>query len=86
LADWRRKGEAPAHHTIDLAQQIRPQLDAIDQHLITQLSETIGVRSAKSCAVDLARAVGLYLHTQQLSSDSRTGAALDRAMATTCIP
>jgi chorismate mutase len=85
LADWRRKGEAPAHKQIDLAQQIRPQLDAIDQRLIAQLSQTAGVRSAKGCDVDLARAVGRYLHSRQVRTDSRTGAALDRALATACI-
>ncbi len=85
LADWRRMGRAPAHAPVDLVREVRPQLDEIEKRLIAELSGTVSVRSATSCNLDIAKAVGEYIDAHKLKTDSRDAVALDRAMAATCI-
>jgi chorismate mutase len=85
LADWRRKGKAPAHAPIDLVIEIRPKLDEIEKRLIAELSGTVSARSAKTCRLDVSRAVGEYLHAHKVNPDSISALALDHAMAATCI-
>lgn len=85
LADWRREGKAPMHPPVDLAKEIRPQLDEIDRRLIAELSRTVAIRSAKTCQVDVAKAVGEYLDVLKVKANSRNAMALDRALAGTCI-
>lgn len=85
LADWLRAGGAPEHASLDLVKDVRPQLDEIEKRLIAELSVTVTARSAKSCHLDVATAVGKYLDAHKLQADSRDAVALDRAMAATCI-
>jgi chorismate mutase len=85
LADWRRVGRAPEHAPVDLVKEVRPQLDEIEKRLIAELSGTLSVRSAASCNLDVAKAVGEYIDAHKLKADSRDAVALDRAMAATCI-
>lgn len=85
LADWRRDGRAPSHAAADLVKEIRPQLDNIEKRLIQELKQSATERSATTCPVDVARAVGEYLNSHGVKADSREGVALDRAMASTCI-
>jgi chorismate mutase len=85
LADWRRDGRAPAHDAADLVKEIRPQLDEIEKQLILDLKQSVVARSATTCPVDVAKAVGEYLDSRNLKVDSLEGVALDRAMATACI-
>ena len=85
LADWRREGRAPVHAPVDLVKEIRPQLDEIEKQLIAELSGTLSVRSATSCSLYVAKAVGEYVDAHKLKVDSRDAVVLDRAMAATCI-
>ena len=85
LADWQREGGAPGHDSVDLVKEIRPQLDEIESRLIQELKQSTTTRAAKTCPVDVAKAVGEYLDSRDLKADSRVGVALDRAMASTCI-
>ena len=85
LADWRREGRAPVHAPVDLVKEVRPQLDEIEKRLIAELSGTLSVRSAISCQLNVAKAVGEYMDAHKLKADSRDAVALDRAMAATCI-
>jgi len=84
LADWQRQGTAPAHAPVDLVKEVRPQLDEIEKRLIAGLSGTVAARSAKTCHLDVARAVGDYLNAHNLKADSLDAVALDRSMAATC--
>ena len=85
FADWQREGRAPGHAPVDLVREIRPQLDEIETRLIQELKQSATVRAAKTCPVDVAKAVGKYLDSRNLQTDSREGVALDRAMASVCI-
>jgi chorismate mutase len=85
LANWQREGRAPVHAPVDLVKEIRPQLDEIETRLIQELKQSTGARAAKTCPVDVAKAVGEYLDSRNLRADSREGVALDRAMASACI-
>jgi chorismate mutase len=85
LAEWQREGRGPEHTRADLVKEIRPQLDEIEKRLIQELKQSVAARSAKTCPVNVAKAVGEYLDFRNLKADSREGVALDRAMATACI-
>jgi chorismate mutase len=85
LADWRRAGRAPRRAAPDLVKEIRPQLDEIETQLIQELKQSVVARSATTCPVDVAKAVGEYLDSRSVKVDSLVGVALDRAMATACI-
>ena len=85
LADWRRDGRAPAHAAADLVKEIRPQLDEIEKRLIQELKQSAVARSATTCPVEVAKATGAYLDSRSMKVDSLEGAALDRALAATCI-
>ena len=84
LADWQRAGKAPAHAPVDLVKEIRPQLDEVQKQLIVELAGTATRRASKTCHADVAKTVGEYLRAHSLDEDSRTGVALDRAMAAAC--
>jgi chorismate mutase len=84
LAEWRREGKAPAHAPVDLLKDVRSQLDELDRRLIAELSATVPIRSARTCQVDVAKAVGEYIDARKVTADSRDAVALDRAMAATC--
>jgi|HubBroStandDraft_5_1064220.scaffolds.fasta_scaffold03992_6 chorismate mutase len=85
LADWRRVGRVPVHAPVDLVKEVRPQLDEIEKRLIAELSDTLSVRSATSCSLNVAKAVGEYVDAHKLKANSLDAVALDRAMAATCI-
>jgi chorismate mutase len=85
LAEWQRQGQAPEQAGANLVKEIRPQLDEIEKQLIEELKQSAGARSAKTCPADVAKAVAEYLDSRKLKTDSREGAALDRAMASACI-
>jgi len=84
LADWQRAGKAPAHPPVDLVKEIRPQLDEIEEQLITELAESATARASKTCHADIAKAVGEYITAHKWKPDSRDAVALDRAVAATC--
>lgn len=85
LADWQREGRAPGRAPVDLVKEIRPQLDEIEKRLIQELKQSAAARSARTCSVDVAKAVGEYLDSHNLKPDSREGVALDRAMSSACV-
>jgi chorismate mutase len=85
LANWRREGRAPVHVPVDLVKEVRPQLDQIEKRLIAELSSTVSLRSANSCNIEVAKAVGEYVDAHKLKVNSRDAVALDRAMSATCI-
>jgi len=82
LADWRRKGRAPAHKPVDLA-AIRLELDRLQTDLIDELAEVGSLDKRAACQTDIAKAVGRYLeHKRGDSALQRV--ALDRALAAIC--
>jgi chorismate mutase len=87
LADWHRTGKPPEHAPVDLMKNIRPELDKVQEALITELVDTVDVRKSKTCGADIAKAVGNYVSTHAQSIGPITAAAtLDRALAGACIP
>jgi chorismate mutase len=84
LSGWLAEGKAPPHGPVDLAKQIRPQLDAIQIRLIDELAKTADLRSDQSCGVRVARAVAEYVGAHKLNPDSRDAVAIERAMGATC--
>jgi chorismate mutase len=84
LAEWRRAGKAPDHKAINLASTIRPELDQVDNALITDLAETAGIRASATCRVDIAKAVDKYVSAHKDSFSPLKATALDRAMAAAC--
>jgi len=85
LADWRRAGGAPAHTPVDLTGTIRPELDQLQAELIAELAATKDMRSDPSCRVELATAIGNYLHAHRKETSKLTEIALDRALSESCI-
>lgn len=86
LNDWRRSGQVPAHAKINLAQTIRPQLDQLQTGFIAELANTSTIRSAPTCHVDVAKAIGQYLSAHPHDNDALHAIALDRSLAATCAP
>ena len=86
LSNWRRTGQVPEHAKINLAQTIRPELDQLQTGLITELANTSAIRSAPTCRVDLAKAIGKYLSSHPSSNDALHAIALDRSLGAACAP
>jgi chorismate mutase len=84
LAEWRRRGRAPAHKPIDLS-DIRQKLDQLQEQLIQGLAHTRAARETATCQADVAKAVGRYVARRPRYSLARA-IALDRALATFCTP
>lgn len=83
LADWRRRGDAPAHAPSNSIKTVRSELDQVQTLLIAELSDTAAVRASATCRADIARAVGLYLSKHQQEAPLRR-IALDRALGAAC--
>lgn len=84
LSGWLAAGNAPPHAPVDLAKEIRPQLDQIQIQLIDQLAQSAPVRSSQTCRENVAHAVAGYLAAHQLNPDARNAVALERAVGATC--
>lgn len=84
LADWRRAGAAPSHARVDLKGTIRPELDRLQTELIAELLETKTIRSAPTCSVDMATAVGRYRSTHSQETSKLIEIALDVALSESC--
>jgi chorismate mutase len=84
LSGWLAAGNAPAHPPVDLAKEIRPQLDQIQSQLLDELEANAPVRSSQDCRANVAHAVAHYVAAQGWQPDSRDAVALERAMAATC--
>ncbi|GAB7523116.1 chorismate mutase [Paraburkholderia sp. 2C] len=82
LAQWRRAGRAPDEKRVDLAKDIRPKLDVLQQGFIQVLADMKTLRAAQDCDVQLARATQEYVASQGL--DSLYAHAMDRALARVC--
>ena len=85
LSEWRRVGNAPDHTPVDLANTIRPELDAVDKTLIAELDESTATRASASCRIEIAKAVGIYVSAHKNSLGTIKAISLDRALATACI-
>lgn len=83
LANWHRSGSAPQVPRADLQKTIRPELDALDAHLLQALSAAAQLRSAPDCANALARSIRSYAVEHHY--DPLHAVALDRALARVCI-
>jgi chorismate mutase len=83
LADWRRRGDAPAHAPINSMNAVRSGLDQLQTLLIAELTDTAPIRASATCRADIARAVGLYLSKHQQEAPLRE-IALDRALGAAC--
>jgi chorismate mutase len=84
LSNWFAAGSAPPHGPIDLAGEIRPQLDEIQKELIEELADTASLRSDASCPRKVARAIDAYLKTEAWERNSRPTVAIQRALGATC--
>jgi len=83
LADWHRKGRAPAHKPVDLA-TIRLELDRLQTDLIEELADLRPLGERATCETGIAKAVGKYLaHERHHSALQQV--ALDRGLAPICI-
>jgi chorismate mutase len=82
LAQWRRAGRAPDERRVDLAKDIRPELDRLQEGFIRALADTKTLRGQPECNVQLARATQDYVTSHAL--DSLFAIAMDRALARVC--
>lgn len=79
LAQWRAVGKAPDTPRSDLANQIRPQLDALQNRLLQQYAVFAPYRNDPECANWLAKA------RSGLIQDNLHGLALIRATGELCV-
>jgi chorismate mutase len=84
LADWRRRGNAPAHAPISSMSTVRSGLDHIQTSLIAELADTAAIRARATCRADIATAVGTYLSKHNQGAGQLRAIALDRALGATC--
>lgn len=84
LTDWQGEGKAPPHSPINLAQNVRPQIDRIQALLISALVNQNHSESRASCRAQLAKAIQDRKATQHEISDSLFATALDRALGPLC--
>jgi chorismate mutase len=84
LAQWRRDGRAPDERRVDLAKDIRPQLDNLQEKFIRALADTTALRAQPDCDAQLARATQEYVSSHAL--DELYALAMDRALARVCVP
>ncbi|HVE10189.1 MAG TPA: chorismate mutase [Paraburkholderia sp.] len=84
LAQWHRAGRAPDDKRVDLAKDIRPELDRLQQGFIKTLADTKTLRAQADCSVQLARATQAYVTSHAL--DPLYALAMDRALARVCEP
>ena len=84
LADWQRQGKAPPHSPVNLAQNVRPQIDRIQAVLISALPNRPHSQSRASCRAQLAEAIKHRKATRPEISDSLFTTALDRALGPLC--
>jgi chorismate mutase len=82
LAQWHRAGRAPDEKRVDLAKDIRPQLDKLQQGFIQTLADTRTLRAQADCSAQLARATQAYAASHAL--DPLYALAMDRALARVC--
>jgi len=79
LAQWQATGRAPDTPRPDLAKQIRPQLDELQNRLLRQYADFAPYRRDPNCPVWLAKA------RQGLTHDALHDLALTRATGELCI-
>jgi chorismate mutase len=84
LAEWRRDGGAPTHPSINLAGVIRPELDQLQAELVSELADTMEIRSGPKCRVEMANAIGQYVAAHRKEASALTEIALDRALSESC--
>ncbi len=82
LAQWQREGRAPDERRVDLAKDIRPELDKLQQAFIRALADTTALRAQPDCNAQLARATQDYVSRHSL--DALYAIAMDRALARVC--
>jgi chorismate mutase len=82
LAKWHRVGHAPDEKRVDLAKDIRPELDGLQQGFIKTLADTTALRAQPNCNAQLARATQDYVTSRKLNS--LYAIAMDRALARVC--
>jgi chorismate mutase len=78
LAQWQAAGDAPKTQRPDLAKQIRPQLDELQNHLLQQYGEFAPYRNDPQCKVWVAQA------REGLAKDPLHQLALTRASGELC--
>jgi len=79
LSAWHLQGQAPDTPRLDLAGQIRPQLDQLQKRLLQQLADFSPQRSDRQCPQWLAQA------SKASSSDPLQQLAMVRATAELCV-
>jgi chorismate mutase len=84
LAQWHRAGRAPDEQRVDLAKDIRPELDRLQKGFIKTLADTQTLRAQADCSVQLARTTQAYVTSHAL--DPLYALAMDRALARVCEP
>lgn len=60
LSTWRFLNYAPPHAPVNLVGTVRPELDRLQTTMVLALAEASPVRSSKTCASEVATAVGRY--------------------------
>jgi chorismate mutase len=85
LADWRRSGRAPTHALVNLAGDIRPELDQLQSALIAELKYSAAMRASTTCPADVSKAVGYYVSKHKHDVGPLYAIALDRALAASCM-
>lgn len=86
LSDWRRGCMVPKHEPIDLANDVRPELDRLQSLLVHQLAQVTSMRTQTNCPAIVAKAVGRYLSNHYRADDNfhTIAIALDRSLTTVC--
>lgn len=84
LMDWQGQRKAPPHSAINLAQNVRPQIDRIQAVLISALVNRTHFRSRASCRAQVAEVIKDRKAAQPEISESLFTTALDRALGPLC--
>ena len=84
LANWLHVGKVPAHGPINLATEIRPELDQLQRELVRELADAAATRTSPACRAETAKAVDRYLAAHTRDAGPLQEIALGRAMAAIC--
>jgi chorismate mutase len=84
LTHWQGQGKAPRHARIDLAQNVRPEIDRIQAVLISALVNRPNSQSRASCRAQVAEGIKNRKSADPEISEGLLTVALERALGPLC--
>jgi chorismate mutase len=84
LAEWQRQGNAPPHQPINLARDVRPKIDRIQELLIAALAERSKPPTRSACRKEYGTAIDQRSRSHFGISGDLFSTGLDRALGSLC--